>query len=86
MQMEQQRRQEEQQFLMAIEKMKLDQKDVASQREMQKFQLANDVDRDGRADLLESKILEIDQRAKEHEDKMELARQKQNETTVRASI
>lgn len=86
MQMEQQRRQEEQQFLMAIEKMKLDQKDVASQREMQKFQLANDVDRDGRADLLESKMLEIDQRAKEHEDKMELARQKQNETTVRASI
>lgn len=86
MQMEQQRRQEEQQFLMAMEKMKLDQKDQASQREMHKFQIANDVNQDGKADLVESKLLEIDQRAAEHEDKMELARQKQSETTVRANI
>ena len=86
MQMDQQRRQEEQQFLMAMEKMKLDQKDQASQREMHKFQIANDVNQDGKADLVESKLLEIDQRAAEHEDKMELARQKQSETTVRANI
>lgn len=86
MQMEQQKIQEERQFLMAIEQMKLQQKDQASQREMQKFQLANDVDRDGKADLLESKILEIDQRAKEHEDKMAIQQQKNTETTVRANI
>lgn len=85
-QLEQQKRQEEQQFLMALEKMKLDQKDRASEREMHKFQIANDVDKDGKSDLLESKMLEIDQRAKEHEDKMELARQKANDTTVRATI
>ena len=54
--------------------------------DIEKFRLANDVDRDGKADLLRSKELELQQRAKEHEDKMELARQQQNETTVSARI
>ena len=54
--------------------------------DIEKFRLANDVDRDGKADLLRSKELELRQRSKEHEDKMELARQQQNETTVSARI
>lgn len=85
-QIEDQRKAEERQFLMQLEKMKLDFADLRSQRDSEKFMIANDVDKDGTADLLESKRLEIEQREKEHEDKMALARQKQNETSVQARI
>ncbi len=85
-QIEQQKRDEERQFLMAMEKMKLEASDIRSQRDSEKFRVAADVDADGKADLLESKILEIDQRAKEHEDKMALASQQQGQTTTRVSI
>jgi len=60
--------------------------DQRSERDYRKFQLAADVDEDGTADLLESKQAELAQRDKEHEDKMELARQKQIQTTVSARI
>jgi len=86
MQMQQQLEAEKRQFLMEMERMKLEFADVRSQRDSEKFRLANDVDRDGVSDLLEGKRLEIQQRAKEHEDKMELARMKENDTAVQARI
>lgn len=82
----QQAKAEENQVKFELEKMK---QDSALQRvniDVDKFRLANDVDANGKADLLEAKMLELEQRAKEHEDKMELARQQQNETTVSARI
>lgn len=60
--------------------------DRRSERDYRKFQLAADVDEDGTADLLEGKQAELAQRQAEHEDKMELARQKQIQTTVSARI
>jgi len=82
----QQAKAEENQVKFELEKMK---QDAALQRvniDVDKFRLANDVDANGKADLLEAKMLELKQREKEHEDKMELARQQQNETTVSARI
>lgn len=84
--MEQQKEQAKQQFLMEMEKMKLEFADLRSQRDSEKFRIANDVDRDGVADLLEGKRLEIAQRNKEHEDKMRLAELEKNETSVQARI
>lgn len=85
-QIEDQRKAEEREFLMNMQRMKEEFADIRSQRDSEKFRIANDVDRDGKADLLESKMLEMEQRDKEHEDKMDLAKQKQNDTTVSARI
>lgn len=86
MQLEQQKKAEEREFLLEMERMKLEAADIRSQRDSEKFRIANDVDRDGVADLLEGKRLEIAQRAKEHEDKMELSRMTKNDTSVQARI
>lgn len=83
---QQQEAESERQFKMDIKKMELESADIRSQRDSEKFKMANDVDADGKADLLESKMLEIEQRQKEHEDKMELARQKNAQTQVSARI
>ncbi len=86
MEMQQQLEQDKREFLMAMEKMKLEYADIRSQRDSEKFRIANDVDKDGVSDLLEGKKLELEQRAKEHEDKMELARLSKNDTAVQARI
>jgi hypothetical protein len=78
--------QAERDFKMALKKMELDAADLRSQRDSEKFRIAADVDSDGKSDLLEAKMLEIAQREKEHEDKMELARQENAETQVSARI
>lgn len=78
--------QAEMEFKMALKKMELDAADLRSQRDSEKFRIAADVDSDGKSDLLEAKMLEIAQREKEHEDKMELARQKEAETQISARI
>jgi hypothetical protein len=76
----------EREFKMALKKMELDAADLRSQRDSEKFRIAADVDSDGKSDLLESKMIEIEQRKKEHDDKMELARQKNAQTQVSARI
>lgn len=78
MAMQEQAIQAEREFKMNLKQMELQAADMRSQRDSEKFKMAADVDSDGRADLLESKILELDQRAKEHEDKIEIEKQKVN--------
>jgi hypothetical protein len=83
---EQEQAQAERDFKMTIKQMEIEAADLRSQRDSDKFRSAADVDANGRADLLESKMLELEQRKKEHEDKMRLAREKSAETQVSARI
>lgn len=84
--LQQQQLQAEREFKLIMQKNDLEARSQRSEIDAQKFRLASDVDADGKSDLLEAKMLELEQRAKEHEDKMELARQKQEETKVSANI
>ena len=79
-------KQAENEFKYLLEEMKQNKAIERTNIDVQKFQLANDVDANGKADLLEAKMLELAQRSVEHEDKLELAKQQQNETTVSARI
>jgi len=70
-------------FKIMMQEKELQSKKERSEIDAQKFRLASDVDANGRADLLEGKILELAQRAKEHEDKMEIEREKVSKISVR---
>jgi len=82
-QMQQQQMQQDMEFKIMMQEKELQSKKERSEIDAQKFRLASDVDANGRADLLEGKILELAQRAKEHEDKMEIEREKVNKISVR---
>jgi hypothetical protein len=81
-QMQQQQLQQETEIKLMMQEKELQSKKERSEIDAQKFRLASDVDSNGRADLLEGKILELTQRAKEHEDKMEIARNKLDKMSV----
>lgn len=65
-------RQEEAQLKLQMQAMDIESKERRSQEDSMKFAYAQDINQNNMSDLYESKILEIEQRKKEHEDKIAL--------------
>jgi len=65
-------RQEEAQLKLEMQQRELISKDARAKEDAQKFAYAQDINQNNTSDLYEAKLLEIQQRNKEHEDKMAL--------------
>lgn len=69
-------RREDANLKLEMQKIDIASKDRRAQEDAQKFAYAQDINQNNTSDLVEAKQLELEQRSKEHEDKMLLEKQK----------